>query len=73
MPVLELRVESCFAVAYRVFSFTFVLLVYVFMCQFSHAAVYNPLYIYVSHVSDKDPSVWLWLYLGHLDENSYSD
>lgn len=48
-------------------------IMYVFMCQFSRAAVYNPLCIYVSHVSDKDPSVWLWLYLGHLDENSYSD
>lgn len=27
----------------------------------------------ISHVSDKDASVCLWLYLGHLDENSYSD
>lgn len=56
----------------RVFSFTFLLLGYVFIRASLDTLQFTTLF-QISHVSDKDLSVWLWLYLGHLDENSYSD
>ena len=70
MPVLDLLlVKSCLAMHKRVFSFTFILLGYIFIWASLDTLQFTTLF-QISHVSDKDLSVWLWLYLGHLDENS---